>query len=58
MAEKTDQSVPSATELTDEELNDAQGGLSLATGSKPEKTANHWRSRGNNVFGFEDLPSN
>lgn len=58
MADKDKHAEPAATELDDKELNEAQGGLSLSGKEERHKQGAHLRSRGNNVFGFEDLPNN
>ena len=49
---------PEATELDEKDLDQAQAGF-LADGVTPNtsKAPKH-RSRGNNIFGFEDLPNN
>lgn len=49
---------PKPTELTEEDLDQAQAGF-LADGVTPNTAKSpRYRSRGNNVFGFEDLPNN
>ena len=58
MADKRDQTKSGATELKEEELHEAQGGVGRISGGGAEATKKVRRSRGNNVFGFEDLPNN
>ena len=45
-------------QLSDEDLSEVQGGFALTDSPSKSSKAGRWRSRGNNVFGFEDLPSN